>query len=785
MPDGDGNSQSIYISDASVQAALDTFRFTATKKSFQAICTLSIVDEWLINPDVPPIDRAREVAVQELLTSIVKQQLEQQLRILNVDQLNLPETRVDALELIQNLSTPHASTLNDWLFLYFHYIRSDLDISLEQFADAISLDPRSVRRNRKKIITRFKQLIISKEIAVRQKYRKQRLLTTLPFKNSPFVGYQSEIEQLHHLLEADTCRRIIVAGDSGLGKTRFIQKILRDLIEDDCLESIIWINKPPSVQYIYDRLYEELIPENTALAIRQIMFEYRTVIVLDQINRLQNSAEWEVLLNDLSYGLVFISTSTYLRLEIGDVYVQMRPLTKEESYEFIDISIQFDTDVVVKRVLDKIDTIYNFAKGYPSLLLYAVKRVRISDFRFSQKLPLKSMVTIFNNLADVHKHIWCLLALLSTDGIRQDNMNVLLNKLGATLAPLLELYIVLPDNDRYTLTHQAKLFIFKSIEKETFAVSLSGLFDVLSSMQVALSDRLIHIYEHILLNDSNLLGQQHKQDWLTQLWERGVEQGHFAIWGELLREYAKYEDLSLQLGYGICLRRLSRFSEAESVFISAIQICGIKGEFEIQHSLLIELAVLFRLQGNYDKALAHLERATTLLTKHESVRLYQKLYREYVQIEVDRKSASTALAYLRYIQSDLLRLHFLCEIQYLHSDYKASQSNVLDLLRRSPENSTPDLYMLLSRCYQALEKYHDSAEYITIALNYFDKQHDVYGKARALCNLGSLLIHSKDYKQAQELLTEAKDIQIRLNDRVGLQVTQHNINHLIELLAQK
>ena len=67
------------------------------------------------------------------------------------------------------------------------------------------------------------------------------------------------------------------------------------------------------------------------------------------------------------------------------------------------------------------------------------------------------------------------------------------------------------------------------------------------------------------------------------------------------------------------------------------------------------------------------------------------------------------------------------------------------------------------------------------AVNLYDRAGDAFAFARARTNLAALYIETREFDRAEELLELALMMQQRLQDVVGLDATQVNIQHLHRL----
>src|SRR5262249_1326221 len=129
-------------------------------------------------------------------------------------------------------------------FLYFHYVRVDLGISLELFCKASSLEERSLRRYQQYAVKRLTDVLASEEWDVRKQQNKRRLYTELPYATaSPLPGRQTLIADIKAQIEEGN-QHILLTGAPGIGITHLISGLLQEYIDQMQLDRLVWINEP-------------------------------------------------------------------------------------------------------------------------------------------------------------------------------------------------------------------------------------------------------------------------------------------------------------------------------------------------------------------------------------------------------------------------------------------------------------------------------------------------------------------------------------------------------------
>ena len=94
-------------------------------------------------------------------------------------------------------------------------------------------------------------------------------------------------------------------------------------------------------------------------------------------------------------------------------------------------------------------------------------------------------------------------------------------------------------------------------------------------------------------------------------------------------------DWILKHFYAICLRQLSKFSQAEALFHEVITEFGRQGAFNQQGRGMLELGILYRQQGLYQQAIQLMEHAIKVLRLQEDMDYAQKADVEVAQALLD------------------------------------------------------------------------------------------------------------------------------------------------------
>jgi hypothetical protein len=148
----------------------------------------------------------------------------------------------------------------------------------------------------------------------------------------PLFGRQNALQEMDQFLSESGRHHVSVAGVPGIGKSAFVQEILRKQIAEDILSHLIWIQCPPTVTFIRHLLVERLLPEESHISLSECLLVHRVGIVLDSIEKLEDDLEaLDVLLDELSGAIVFITTHTSQMLRNITRYVVLEELDEFDS----------------------------------------------------------------------------------------------------------------------------------------------------------------------------------------------------------------------------------------------------------------------------------------------------------------------------------------------------------------------------------------------------------------------------------------------------------------------
>lgn len=368
-----GNPNAI-ISQQAVRRALDNLVYSSGRRIPSPLTKLTLIEEFLSDPVMPRCPEEREFALNYFLVECIRDQFTLQRRAFGLLPPDTYTTQQEALEDIVVAARVGSPDLLGWGWLYYHYVRVDLHITPPVFCQSAHVDPRSLRRYQQHTLARLTMHLIERERMARTAQHQRRLLTVLPVMTPiALFGRHTEIGQVQRLLSERPPHHLQVVGQAGIGKTTFVQEMVRWQVMTECVDEIIWIDTPSSVGEL-QRILENAFPHTS---LRDFTVRFRLVVVLDTIELLR----WDVaglqhLLHDLSLAVVYLINPTPLPLTDIRLHLYLHPLDRETVFAFV-------RSLKGEFVADDLDAIFSQVGGNPRALkehLFMLEQHRQDEF---------------------------------------------------------------------------------------------------------------------------------------------------------------------------------------------------------------------------------------------------------------------------------------------------------------------------------------------------------------------------------------------------------------------
>jgi tetratricopeptide (TPR) repeat protein len=425
--------------------------------------------------------------------------------------------------------------------------------------------------------------------------------------------------------------------------------------------------------------------------------------------------------------------------------------------------------------------------GNPLALQLVVQNWRFYD---RQNVALASVEQLFENLyshlSERLKLNWVMFVLFPSTSVTEDVCLKLWpvqadHEAITTLRRWHMLESALDSPDTCFLSNAARLYIEE--QYRTAHRTHQMIDELVDDLEAYLEDRPAAVYwplEHLLLSEWYETNDR-RERWVRALYREGVEQGRWAVWRRLLENTPSVtSDPDIGIIYSLCLRRLGEWASAQETLERIVAQTGRDGQFLAQARAMIELAILLRGRGEYEKAAALLSRSETTAARHHDDTMRNQVKMEQAQTALDVGDLRSAIRVLMALPASKRTLSLLGEVYLVGGELERSRTIIerdLNEYSHTPGEKAR-LFTLLGRAFEKQRNFQQAKTYFSSALTLLETQYEPFALARAQANMGALMIQEQSWEEAYQLLTQAETTQTRLNDRVALQMTQHNL-HLV------
>lgn len=763
-----------YISREDVRNALSSLIYSSRNLEANGLRHLLLVDLRVTDPAMPSGDGVRDYAVRELLVSEITHAFAEHRAVFLLappsERASIDVVRQEIAEAVER----GAFKLNVWSLLYYRYVRADLALSAEELAQALSIHPRTISRYNDEGVELLKERLIIAEYKARQAQARRRLYAALPYSMTVhLVGRTKLLQSVRQMLVTLSPRHILVTGPVGIGKTTFVQEILRQQIDSDSLDQLVWIEQPESVDYMRQRITEALLREDGVISLRDYLLLYRVAFVFDGIAHIMAELPtFEQFLGELSASVVFLINPIYLPLVGISAHIVLPEIDLDAASTLLEELIP-ENDPSYKQELTQ--TLYERLGGNPLALRLAVGLWDDESWNGIQgELNDRLFSRLFESLEPSVQRVWCVLALFS--------QNVLPELLASVWAISLDDIEVLrrytlvdADHGAYRLISAARDYIRRQY---VHMQEVRGLFDILID-QMEEDGSVLEVVEQALATGFPEVDFERRRRWLYASWQEGLRRNHWALWRAILETYHQESgnfDPSLYIAYSICLRRLGNSAEAEQAFEKVVNETGRLGQFEAQASALLEWNVLAKQQGEYERAYAYLQQAKRFVQRAHDDDLLLKLTLQESEILIQQNKAVEGYELLIHFSQNGSVLALESEAQFVLGNYEYCRHLAVQALKlvEGDRVTEASLYTIIGRSFGEQGDQEKMQQYLTNAVMLFERLDDVFSLARAETNLAASLIQTHRFVDAERLLIRAERVQTRLEDKVGLTATLHN-----------
>jgi hypothetical protein len=156
------------VSCKAVSTVLDRLGYSTAPSEASDLYSLMLVDEFLQDPTFPRTLQDRQYAIATILITYISERL---CRLASYFDLTPPlanETYREAMVTIERYASTHNPELIGWCWLYYHYVRTELDIQAKLFSSVCFLSQRTLQRYHRYAIKRLTEMLIQAEWQLRQ-----------------------------------------------------------------------------------------------------------------------------------------------------------------------------------------------------------------------------------------------------------------------------------------------------------------------------------------------------------------------------------------------------------------------------------------------------------------------------------------------------------------------------------------------------------------------------------------------------------------------------------------
>ncbi len=778
-----------FISREDIVAALSSLVYSPRKPVADGLQHLLLVDLMLSTPDMPESDEKRVFAVHKLLVEEITQALNDQCHIFGLFPPREHTRSADIHAEIAELVKVGKHYMSVWLVLYYRYVRADLDLSVEELAQLLAVNTRTIARYVDDGMTMLTQRLLEREQSARRAQIERHLYSKLPYSVPiTLVGRQELLKKTHSLLASLSPSHLLITGAIGVGKTAFVQELLRHKIAEGELDQLVWLDEPASTQIVYQQLTEQLLREGGEIKLRDYLLLYHVVVVMDGLDLLIVDREsFSRLLRELGAAVVILINRSYVSIEGIEAHVSLPDLDPASANSLIVNALHRYASVELDDKPGIAQDLYQYFGGNPLTLRLAAglwensKNWDTLDFAIHQQL-LSQMFTVFNEQV---KAAWCGFALIPRP-VYAEQLTVLWN-IPDRVVNLLQTHGLIEgaSDTGYSLIGAAREYIRRaySTDKNTQLCIARLLADLHPS------DLTQDILEQVLITGFPELSLEQRTQYINQFWGNGLAHGHWAKWRVIFEDYiriAEIVDPAIKIAYGMCLRRLADWEGAQQVFYNVSLECGRSGQFAEQAHAFIEWGILSKYRGDYERA-----QALIAQTKHYAQRtqdenlLHEAIYQE-ASILTEQGNGAGAQQLLAALPDSSRGLLIQSEAQLVLGNQSICRTLAERALRltQGDEATEASLYTIIGRSYQEQSEFEQAHVYLTDTVTLLERLEDIFRLARAQTNLAAVLIAMRRYDDAGMLLGEAIRIQSRLGDRIGLSAARHNQTILASHIAR-
>jgi tetratricopeptide (TPR) repeat protein len=709
-----------------------------------------------------------EAIIAQRLLRLIRTGLNHQRRLVNEP----PAAQHEPPNNIQRDFQHSNSELEAWSLLYFRYVRTDYDLSIEQLESLVQRNRRLLDRRQGKGINRLTYILIHREGRYRERERAATLVAMLPSPVPPrLFGRLGEFDQALTALNREMLpHHVILFGAAGIGKSALALALAHNFSQK--VENLVWIEHPAVeldmlLEQIKLRLH--LSPTHPLLSTYFQMVD--TLIVIDSAEKLSTDLTAR-LLKLLGAARVILCRETLPTLSVDFTPVPLYPLSKEDAFLLLENqpnAAGFEPEHLMR--------LYTDLGGNPAALRMAIGASR----RYKPTvISLDLYQRTWKRISEITRLQWFVLSLCPGGMAIMADLTIMTDS--DPSPDLFEHWIVTSgDTAQIALTELANRFAESNPD--------------LGLLTRAVQMRAGFLTQHPDSQACCLLLERAQESELAP----GVlidlayafepiitRSGQWVAWRAFLEKLMPVilnESRSwLLLQLGVALQQTGALTESIAHLTKAMERLGEEGKFVEQADTLLVLARIYQLRGQPDRFEPLFNRAETVYRHYEHTDGLISVTAARLQAMLDAREIDRAWNHLESLHFDplpdalcaiaarvALRSGHLTDARYWA--YQAYSTAVA----ANDSGRVARLLTLLAECQVAQGDLETAIATLRDALNQMERQHDVIGYARGSLNLAALYLQSGDLDMALIHLKPLPAIFERLSDPVSLQTALANI----------
>lgn len=753
----------------------------------------------------------------ELLTEVVVQELA---RLRTLFQLPAPDQSLDlegAKADLQQDGTKSSSFLLGCSVIYYRYIRAELDLSMQEIADAMGREERHLRRRSRQFLQHLVRYLLKLEQKARHEERQLDCLLALPRQKIATLATQQEIIQLGLQHLADTGpRALLLYGVPGIGKSTLALRLSEILVKEQHIGDVVWLHLD-RIQDRVDRTAQTLMGlVSDALLVRgdeqtsalQLIRGYlrvfeaskqKLLVVLDGADNwdaaIRNAWDW------LSHCIVIVTLQSQMSVW-SEGALQCLHLSAEDTYEYIEF---LQTSFRPRKKLLSTDklylTIWDAVGGNPGAIRDAYRFLAAlppdADIAQTQTVLRQYYADVWTTLDTIARQVWLAIDFLAITSAATYEQIVefcqtifLLDKslLDRALPELIHACIVeaqIDDSEGYLYTTAPAV-------REAVIDTLQLLIDDIAQRVIhsEISAEIGQLAFHILQLPAYAQLVWPSLAALTKQAHRFVSStGHWEEWLFITERFTRSEHLlpthrlRFQLESATALRWLGSLDQAlERVDAISSESRRLNDRILLGETLL-EKSRLMLYKNRASIALHIAQEALDLfeeLQKPEPIeesrvailraliQLDTRQARHWVDSIQERNAVTWELITRLEVQLGNKQAAMLAAWKCLEAqrDHEPGYARGLGVLAEA--------LLLNGDTRGGIQRYEQ-------AINLLQRKRDIVGLARMYNNFGAALINNRNLKRAKEQVLAALDLHEKLQDTHGRKIAEDNLA-LIEKL---